>query len=558
MTAAAAASARTRDLLRHRALRLLLLADVVDGTGSWAFNTVYALVVFEATGSAAWISIALAVRWIPALLLGPFAGVVADRYPRSAIMIASAVGSATVMGVLAGCVALDVPLAVVLVLSAVQASISTMYSPAFASALPDVVPERMLAAANGLREIGNNVTVIGGPALGTLLLLTGDPALGIAFNALTYLVPVFVLLRLRVESRGGGEAGANPFAELVDGVRALVAQRTAFVLFVAMVLDSGLAAVATALALPMSEYVGSGTDYYGYLLVANALGCIVAAGLAGRLASRRKLAGILVVALLLQATPFALLVALPNTASAFVLLLVSGAGMIVVDLVAITALQRDVPGAYLGRIFGMLDTSVFTASLLFALLGGALVTWIGTGPALLVVGIGGSVAVLACVPVLVATDRRSAARAAELAPVVDLLAALELFDGADRPALERLAIAAEARDVPAGTTVITEGEAAEDIWLLASGELAVSSAAVPGLPTVHAPGYVGEIGVLHERPRTATVTAAVPCRLYRLSGTDFRDALEGRAASSSLVRLSGERLARTEPARRHSAGGVAR
>jgi cyclic nucleotide-binding protein len=229
---------------------------------------------------------------------------------------------------------------------------------------------------------------------------------------------------------------------------------------------------------------------------------------------------------------------------------VSGAGMIVVDIVAITALQRDIAGAYLGRIFGLLDTGILGASLLFALLGGGLVEWAGMTPTLLILGLGSSAVILACLPVLVATDRHTAERAATLAPVVALLGQLDLFDGAARPVLERLAIAAVPVTIPAAATLIREGDPAEDIWLLADGVLNVSSRATGALPAVSAPGYVGEIGVLHDRARTATVTAGSECRMYRLSGTDFRDAVSGGAASSSLLLLSGLRLARTDHRRR--------
>ncbi len=205
---------RFRDVLSHRVLRSLLLADVLDGSGTWAFATVFSLVVFERTGSVTWISIALAARWVPALFVGPFAGVLADRYDRARVMVTSALASAALMGVLAVGVGLTAPLAVLLVVSGLQAVTAAAYNPAFAAALPDVLPEALLAGANSLREVVNNVTVVVGPAIATLFLVGGHPALGIAFNALTYLVPVAVLLRLRLRSRpdradGGDGDGAT-------------------------------------------------------------------------------------------------------------------------------------------------------------------------------------------------------------------------------------------------------------------------------------------------------------------------------------------------------------
>ncbi len=317
-----------------------------------------------------------------------------------------------------------------------------------------------------------------------------------------------------------------------------------------MAIDSAVAGLTTAFALPLSVYVGTGRDDYSYLLIATALGSVLAAGVAGRLAARPRLATVIVSALVLESLPFALVVAAPHAVPAFVLILLSGAGMIVVDILTITVLQRDVPGAYLGRIFGILDTIIYAAIVVFTLLGGVLVSTAGMRTALLVVGLGIPLIELALLPPLRATDRRTAERAAELEPVVELLQALDLFDGADRPTLERLAAATVADPRTAGAVLLREGEPAEDLWLLARGTLAVRSSATGELPPVEAPGYVGEIGVLHERPRTATVTVATDSALYRLSGRDFLDALSGRPASASLLLLSGRRLARTETSSR--------
>lgn len=538
-----------RALLRNRQLRLLLLADVVDASGTWAFATVFSLVVFERTNSVSAITVALACRWAPALVFGTFAGVLADRYERSRLMIGSAATSLVLMGVLAAGVAAGAPLPVLLTLSGLQAVVATVYGPSFGASLPDVLPEHLLAGANGLREITSNLSVIAGPAVATLLLLSGDPALGIVFNAATYLVPIVVVARLRLRSRGAGGSGGNPFAEIRDGVSALLARRAAVVLFVAISLDSAVAGITTALALPISRYVGTGSRHYGYLLIALSLGSVLAAGVSSRLAARPRLAWVIVGSLVAQAVPFALIVAVPHAVPAFLLLAVSGAGMIVVDLVTVTALQRDIPGEYLGRIFGLLDTTLLGFVLVFTVLGGLLVSWAGLGATLLVVGIGVPVVVFAGLPVLLDLDRRSAARAAELEPRVELLRRLGLFDGADRPTLERVAAALVPVTMQAGEVLLDEGDPAEDVWLLAAGELAVTSRGTGALPPVTAPGYVGEIGVLHERPRTASVSTTRTCELFQLAATDFRTATSGNTVSPSMLLITGRRLARTEPRR---------
>jgi hypothetical protein len=219
--------------------------------------------------------------------------------------------------------------------------------------------------------------------------------------------------------------------------------------------------------------------------------------------------------------------------------------MLVVDILAVTALQRDLPREYLSRVFGLFDTLLFGALVAVTAVAGVLAEQFGLDTMLLVLGIGVPVVVLLALPTLVASDRRTAAVAAALAPVVDLLEELDLFEGADRAVLERVAAAAERVELPAGREIIREGDPADDLWLLAAGELGVTATTAGALPPVTAPGYVGEIGLLHERPRSATVTTVAPCTMYRVAGADFLAAVTENAASSSLTRLSGARLART-------------
>jgi CRP-like cAMP-binding protein len=138
-----------------------------------------------------------------------------------------------------------------------------------------------------------------------------------------------------------------------------------------------------------------------------------------------------------------------------------------------------------------------------------------------------------------------------LAPKVTLLDSLDLFTGASRLALERVAAAATDVTVPDGFVILREGDEADALWVLTAGEVGVSArgegSRVRRLRTMTAPSFFGEIGLLRGLPRTATVRAEGPCELMRIDATAFFDALQGAAVSSSLLAQSSARLARTHP-----------
>jgi CRP-like cAMP-binding protein len=138
---------------------------------------------------------------------------------------------------------------------------------------------------------------------------------------------------------------------------------------------------------------------------------------------------------------------------------------------------------------------------------------------------------------------------ARLAPVVQLLGALDLFAGATNTVLERLASSAKEERLPGNTVVIRQGDDADALWVLVDGTLLIHARDGAGvdfaLPNVQAPGYVGELGLLHGAPRSATVTTLADTVLLRIEGKDFLDAIENSATSVSLQTTAVIRLART-------------
>jgi CRP-like cAMP-binding protein len=220
--------------------------------------------------------------------------------------------------------------------------------------------------------------------------------------------------------------------------------------------------------------------------------------------------------------------------------------MIIVDVLAITALQRDMPRGVLGRVLGVLDVAVVLAILISSFVFASVLTAIDLRPTLFLLSIGFPVVALMCISPLLRADRKAAARVRELQPRVALLQVLDLFAAASRPDLERLADSVDVVEMPSDTNVVSEGEPADALWILVEGEVAVT---VDGafVRTMGPRSYFGEIGLLRGIPRTATVRTTEPSLLWRLSSEDFLEAVRTNAASASLLGVATSRLARTHP-----------
>jgi CRP-like cAMP-binding protein/MFS family permease len=549
---------RYRSALRRRDLRRLLGGLLISTTGSWAYNVALLAFVFSRTHSLGWVGAAGLVRFVPQLLTSAYGGVLAERLERIRLMVASDLLCMGWQAALAALAALHGPPAVALVLAALTSVSGVVYGPATAATIPSLVDEDDLTAANALNSTIEQLVVIAGPAVGALLLLVSSPAVVFAVNAGSFLASALLVGTLRVRSRPvdvteGGQAG--PLHQMMVGVRAIAGLSAARTLVAYSVLVSFVYGTDTVLFVGVSAHrLGTGAEGFGYLLAGMGLGGVLMAAAVDRLAGSERLAGIILLGALGYTLPTALLVVIHAAWLAFVVEVFRGGSTLVVDVLAITALQRAVPGELLARVFGVFFAFVLGAIALGTVITPAITTTWGLDTGLWAMAVGPAAVAVAGLPALLAIDRQTLARTRELEPKVALLEGLGLFAGATRPILERLAGAAVSVEVAPGRAVVREGDAADAVYVLASGEVAVSARGEVGGPevairTMRAPAYFGEIGVLARIPRTATVTAVGPCRCERIDGEALLEALTASPPSTSLMENARSRLALTHPSR---------
>ena len=545
-----------RSALRHRDLRLLFGSMVVSATGSWAYNVALMVFVYDRTQSLAWVSAASLGRFVPALLLSAYAGVVAERFERVRVMVSSDIICCVLQAALAVVVLLDGSVTLAIVLAGLTAVASAVYLPSVAAMIPQVVEERDLAAANALEGSIENITVIAGPAIGAFLVAFGSAELALAVNAATFAVSALLVRRMTARSTPvdvAEDGTAGPLRQMIVGAKAIFASAPARVLVAFCALASFVYGTDTVLFVAASdERLGTGPDGFGYLLAGMGVGGVLMAAAVNRLAGSTHLAFIITAGMAVYCLPTALLAVVDDPEVAFAIQVVRGAGTLVVDVLAITALQRSVADDVVARVFGVFFAFVLGAIALGALIAPPVVSLLGLETALVVFAVGPVALALLGLPSLIGLDRTAQARVAELAPRIAVLERLGIFAAASRPVLERLGAALREVDVAPGTAIIREGEDADDLYVLVSGKVAVASHGEAGGPDrplgEMGPGtYFGEIGLLEHIPRTATVTATEDCHMYRLDGDAFLDALTSARPAASFVEGARRGLSRTHP-----------
>ncbi len=551
-----------RRALRYPDLRWLLGALTVSVLGSWAYNVAIVAYVYTETHSSAWVGAVALGRFVPALLLSSYAGVVAERFERTRVMISSDLLCAVFMVAMAGTMAVGGPVLLVILLAALTTTTGCVYVPATSAMVPQIVEEEDLAAANGANAAIDNISVLVGPAIAAVLLLVAPPSVVTGFNAFTFLASAVMVSRLSVRSRTTDvREDGGPLQQVLVGVRAIGTSSTAALLVGFSVLASFVYGTDTVLFVVLSEdKLGTGENF-GYLLAALGVGGLLAAGLVNRLGAVPRLGAVITVGMVVYCVPTALLVWVDQPELAFVLVVVRGAGTMVVDTLAVTALQRSLAPDLIARVFGVFMALVLGAISLGALVTPLLLSTLGLDTTLVLLGVAVPLAVLAAYPWVAALDRTGARRLEELRPRIAVLEGLGLLQGATRAALERLAAASVEVLQPDGARdVVVEGEPADALWILVDGEVEVLARGegrrVEHVRTMQAPAYFGEIGLLQRIPRTATVRTLGPCSFLRIEGAAFLDALTDAPASPALLSGMSTRLARTHPSYRPVEVGV--
>ena len=530
-------------VLRNPDLRRLELAWAFSIVSTWAYSIAVVVFSFDEGGATA-VGIVGLLRWLAAGVVSPFAALLADRYERRAVMVASDLVRAALIVGAAAAVLADTSAYIVYVLATLVSIAGTPFRPAEAALTPQLVrrPEE-LGAANVVASAIESSGIFAGPALGGLLLSGTSVSTTFLVTAGGVAISAVFILRIHPTGELKGEAeGAGEIREqLLEGFRAIFASRSVALLvalFAAQTFVDGLLSVL--IAVVALDYLSGGASTVGWLNAASGIGGLLGAGLAGVLVGRGKLAADFGLGVLLFGLPLALLALWKSEGAALVLLAGVGIGNTLADVSGMTLLQRVTPPAVVGRVFGVLESVLLLRVALGAAVAPALVSAFGVRGALVVGGLFLPALVVPTFGVL----RRLDAAAGLARPEIDLLQGVSFFASLPEPTLERLAAAAERAQVSAEADVVTQGDAGDRFYIVADGELGVT---VDGaeVATLHDGDHFGEIALLRDVPRTATVRARRDSTLLVLDRDDFLTAVNGYAPSlSSAEAVVGLRLAR--------------
>jgi MFS family permease len=211
-------------VLRHRDFNLLFLGQSASAVGDQVVIVALALYITRTTGSATDLGLVLAAQSVPLIALLLFGGVWADRMPRHRIMIVCDVIRAVLHGILAALIfAGTVQVWQMVVLEAGFGAARAFFQPAYSGLIPQTVPEEQIQDARALTQASENLAVLIGPVLATVLVIGVGAGEAFALDAATFVLSAVLLLGVHPRQRGpSAPAPAPVLRELHAGWREVI------------------------------------------------------------------------------------------------------------------------------------------------------------------------------------------------------------------------------------------------------------------------------------------------------------------------------------------------
>jgi MFS family permease len=530
-----------------------LAAYVAFTITEWA--AFIALIVYAyQDGGSVMVGLVSLLQLIPAALIAPVGSVLGDRYRRERVLVYAyaSLGAMTSLASVALLTAAPAPLVYV---SATTAGwVITLVRPTHASLLPRLArtPEE-LSSAYAASSLLESFSILLGPLLAGGLMglaprsVSGPGVVDAALAAMLFLGAVSVAsIRVRTEpAHDGGTSSVRVVAsDALDGVRAVARDRRSMLLVATMGLAMvQLGFVDVLIVVLAFDVVGTGDAGVGFLTASIGVGAVVGAMVAIGVASRWRASRSFRWGVSWSGLSIAGIAAQPAFAGVF--LAMSGAGGALADVNGRVMLQRLIPDKQLSRAFGVLESLYMAGEGVGSFLASLIIVALGPRWTLLIAGVLLPSVALLGRRALVALDVGIRIPSEEMA----LLRSTRFFAPLPTPMLERLARNLIPIHLPGGSVVIAQGEAGDRFYAIVEGAVEVLEGD-RRVTTLGPGGSFGEIALIRDVPRTATVVATTESKFLALDRDEFLRAITGHEAASEAAHgLASERLDELEGSR---------
>jgi MFS family permease len=355
-------------------------AYFVSNVGDWVYRFAIPTLILRITDSALATAFAYVLEFIPYVIVGLVAGVVADRWNRRRILVICDTGSTGITLIIAGLATLHhLPVTLLYACALLLACVRPLYFPAFQGLLVDTIPERNRARANAWTQTVNSTLDMIGPIAGTAIVAAVGVPVAALINALSFACSAMLIYQITYIHRpavshgpaltAGARGGVR--RDFTDGMRLLWQNKTIRYGTGLMAAANLAGAVIEAnLIFLVVKAENLPKIVFGVIFGAQGLGAVVGAMLAVRLVGRYPAGRLLVSGMGWSAAAMVLPALVPHW---WMMIVGCGAEGIATSVMVVswfTERQRIVAPGAIGRVVSVSRTIAYVTIPVGALLGG--------------------------------------------------------------------------------------------------------------------------------------------------------------------------------------------
>ena len=527
--------------LRDRDLGRLEFAWFAVQTGKSAFLVTMLVLAYDAGGTVAVGLMGLA-SYLTPTILAPLVALPAHRWPTERVLLAANAARALAVLLAVAVVALELPIPFLFAIVALEAGAGAATRPLHMALLPCVArTSGQLVAANVTSSAAEGAGTFLGPALAGVLLAAAGPVIAVVGVLAVYATGLIAVASLHVAAVGRRSGASRAIAETLSAgiaaIRQLPGPRLVLVGFGLQTFVRGLLTVLVVVT--AIDVLGLGDPGVGALNAAMGLGGIAGAAVAIGLSGRARLAPAFAVSLAGWGAPIVVIGLVPHPVVAVAGMAAIGVANAMIDVSGFTLALRTTPNDRRLAVMSLIEVIANGGVALGVVVAPLLIEALGIRGALLVGGLVLPVAAGVARPGLQKIDEGALGAGHE----AELIRGVPMFGLLSLATVEHLASHLTPVELTDGSPLVREGDPGDRFFIIDRGEIEVSQGG-RRLQELGSGAGIGEIALLRDVPRTATVRAHGNVRAFALERDDFLEAITGhREALATATELVTDRLA---------------
>ena len=377
---------------QNRNITLLWLAQIISTAGDAIYQIALFWLVLDITGSSTTTGLIAMAAFLPAMVFGLYAGVIADKYNRKLIMIFSNISQALTVIVIPILLYFDYSNMILIgILAFIRASFSTFFPPALNALVPMITSKDRLVKVNSILATSSQLAYLIGPlAAGLILSIVSIPYLFV-IDSVSFLFAILILLFIILPTETKvAERQFSSIKEIFSGIQYVKENKPLGLLFILTIINNFfiMGPAFVGMLILVKNALGGTASQYAFVEAGLAFGMLIGSIFVYRVGNRINIGKLLLIGMILDGVTYSLMYFAGSVNYVFLIIVIHAFGIPMITISRTAIIQKHSPNKYHGRLFSLVHLSVIGVTALSAAVVGITANYIDIKIIFLFIGIG--------------------------------------------------------------------------------------------------------------------------------------------------------------------------